>query len=158
MAIGTDALIGFAGTYDPVTVAGGTSAVTDQTMSASGDVVASGWTNDDDALLARMLLTWSYAAGSLNTNAGIHIYGRRLNIDGTDDEVQPTTTIRHNYLGSFDVTGLANSTTARFGTTIPLENFISSQIWEFYFFNDSGQSMTAGWVVEIQPQAPGPHP
>jgi hypothetical protein len=157
MAIGENATIEFFGTQDTVTLAGGTSAVTDTSFSASGDVVSGGWTNDDDARYAEMVLTFQYPSGTIDTG-GIHLYGRKLNIDGTDDEGQPDSSHGHKYMGSFATdSGLAATTDISAAVEIVLDNNHTSQIWEFYVENQCGVTMTAGWTLKITPKAIGPH-
>jgi hypothetical protein len=157
MAIGTDAAIDFFGTQDTVTVGTGTSAVSDGAFSASGDVVSGGWTNDDDAPIAEAVLTWQYASGTIT--GGIHLYARRMNVNGTADEPQPSLTCRRPYVGTFVLnTAQATTTDTTYAITIPLDNLYTSQVYEFYTENTSGVTMTAGWTVKITPKTLGPKP
>jgi len=157
MTIGTDAAIDFFGTPDTVTIGTGTSAVTNTSFSASGDVVSGGWANDDDAPLAIMVLTFQRASGTLSD--GIHLYLRLLNIDGTTDEPQPDSSYKHHYVGTFvPDPNQANATDTSYALgPFRLPNVYTSQTYEFYIENQCGQTMTAGWTLKITPITLGPH-
>lgn len=157
MAIGTDAAIHFFGTQDTVTVAGGTSAVTNTSFSASGDVVSGGWTNDDDAPMAAVVLKFQYPSGTIVAD-GIHLYYRLMNIDGTADEPQPDASHKQHYCGTFVTdAGQAATTDTYYAITIALPNTYTSQVYEFYVENQCDVTMTAGWTMKVTPLTIGPH-
>lgn len=159
MAIGTNDAIDKFGNQDTVTAGGGTSAVTNTSFSASGDVVSGGWTNDDDAPLAMFVLKFQYPSGTINS-AGIHLYARLMNIDGTNDEPQPDSGWPGHYLGTFitDENQLATSDTYySLGNPVRLPNSYTSQVYEFYVHNDCDVTMSAGWTIKITPVSVGPH-
>lgn len=159
MAISTDSVIDFFGTQDTVTAGGGTSAVTDGSFSASGDVVSGGWTNDDDAPDAGFVLKFQYPSGTIDTN-GIHLFARLMNVDSTNDEPQPDSNWENHYLGTFRTDAGLAATTDNYltlGHTARLPNHYTSQVYEFYVKNDCGVTMTAGWTLKIMPVSPGPH-
>ena len=156
MAIGTNDAIEKFGTQDTVTAAGGTSAVSNGAYSASGDVVSGGWTNDDDSDKAVAVLTFQYPSGTIVDT--IDLYGRRLNIDGAADEPQPDSGYPGKPLGSFRMdTNQAATTNTSYIIDIALPNAYTSQIWEFYLYNDSDVTMTAGWTLKITPKTYGAH-
>ena len=156
MAIGSNDGIEKFGTQDTVTAGGGTSAVSDGAWSASGDVVSGGWTNDDDADKAVAVLTFQYSTGTIQDT--IDLYGRRLNIDGTADEPQPDSGYPGKALGSFRIdTNQAASTSTSYIADIVIPNAYTSQVWEFYLYNDSNVAMSAGWTLKITPKTYGPH-
>lgn len=156
MAIGTNATVDSFGTQETVTVAGGTSQVLDTAFSASGDVVSGSWINTDDAKGAEIVLTFQYATGTIDVN-GIHLYARKMNIDGTSDQAQPDANYKHDYLGTFSTdSGMAATTDVPHPLIIPLKNGYSSQAYEFYIENDCGVTMTAGWTLKITTIAPAP--
>ena len=155
MTISTDDSIDKFGTEDTVTAGGGTSAVSDGAMAASSDVVS--WTNDDDAALAAFILTWQYPTGTIDGK--IFIHARSLNINGTLDEPQPTTSNRTGRIGTFDISpGQATTTNTPYKTICRLPNSETSSEYEFYPYNDSGVTMTAGWTMTVIPITSGPHP
>ncbi len=158
MAIAANDAIHKFGTQDTVTVAGGTSAVTDGSFSASGDVVASGWTNDDDAPLAIFVLKFQYPSGTI-VEDGIHLYARLMNIDGTNDEAQPDANYKQHYLDTFvpDTNLAATTDTYIASSIVALPNTVTSQVYEFYVENQSDVTMTAGWTIKITPLTYGPH-
>jgi len=157
MAISTNAAIDFFGTQDTVTVAGGTSAVSNDAFSASGDVVSGGWTNDDDAPDGTAVLTFQYPSGTISTD-GVNLVVRRMNIDGTADEAQPDSGYAGLSLGTFPIdANLAATTNTTTVLDIPLLNAYSSQVYEFYLENKLNVTMTAGWTLKITPKTLGPH-
>ena len=156
MAIGTDAAIEFFGTQDTL---GGTAtaAVANNafsTINATTGLVA--WTNDDDAIMAKVVLDANFSVAP-DANSLVNLYARPLNVQSTNDPIIPDATNPHVFMGSFP---LKDGTNAQF---IPLlisllaTNFQTSQVYEFYTENKSGQSMPAGWDVYILPTAIGPH-
>lgn len=154
MAIGTDAGIEFFGTQDTVTAGGGTSAVTDGSFSAGGDVVSGGWTNDDDALYASAVLTCTYSTAP-TAKTTVSLYARLMDINGTNDQLVPTANFPHVFLGAFP---LKDVTSAQYiPIDIGLPNTYTSQVYEFYIRNNGGQTMSAGWTLQITPKATGPH-
>lgn len=154
MAIGTGAAIEFFGTQDTVTAGGGTSAVTNGSFSAAADVVSGGWTNDDDAPLASVVLTCAYATAPTASSA-VNLYARLMNIDSTNDAITPDADNTHVYLGSFP---LDNTTSTQYiAIDVRLPNTYSSQVYEFYIENDGGQTMSAGWTLKVTPKTYGPH-
>lgn len=152
MAIGTDAAIEFFGTQDTVTAGGGTSAVSNDAFSVGADAAA--WTNDDDAVMATMvaMLDWATAP---NANSYVNLYARLMNIDGTNDQDVPDANYPHVFLGSFPINDV--TTNQYIAIEIGLPNTVSSQVYEFYVENKTGQTLQAGWTMKITPKAIGPH-
>lgn len=160
MAIGTDDAVLKFGTGDVVTAGGGTSAVTNTSFSASGDVVSGGWTNDDDAPLVSFLLKFQYPSGTIVAD-GIHLYARLINCNATAaaDEPQPDSGWKQHYLGTFVTdTGQAATTDTYYVLgNVSLPATESSQDYEFYVENQCDVTMTAGWTLTIIPITAGPH-
>lgn len=155
MAIGTDDAIEKYGTQDTVTVAGGTSTVANDAFSASGDVVSGGWTNDDDAVMASMVAFFDWNTTAPTANSAVNLYARLLDIDSTNDQDTPDANYQHVYLGSFPVNDVL--TNQYIPIEISLPNTKTSQVYEFYIENKTGQSIVAGWTLKITPKAIGPH-
>ncbi|MCP5010110.1 MAG: hypothetical protein GY942_09050 [Aestuariibacter sp.] len=153
MAIDTGSAIEKFGTKDAVDD-GTTSAISDGAMSAAADISA--WTNDDDAPIAKLILLFQYPSGTLRGNIDVHV--RPINIDGTDDSPQPTTSNKVGYAGSFEIDPDMSATTdVPYVCYVPLTPFStkSSQEYEFYLFNDSGVQVSANWDLDVVPSALG---
>jgi len=81
-------------------------------------------------------------------NKVIGLYARPLNIDGTSDAPTPTTTYAEKYIGSFVLQASAASTDQYltvFAEGLPKEA-------EYYLYNLSGQTITAGWTLKVTPR------
>ncbi len=150
MAIGTDSAIEFFGTPD--TLGTSSSAVADAAFSVAGDL--STWTNDDDAITANVVLLANYSVAP-DASSSINLYVRPLNIVSTNDQEIPDANFQHSYVGSFPVNDV---TTAQYiSINISLPNTVTSQQYEFYVENVTGQSLPAGWDIYVVPKAIGPH-
>lgn len=150
MAIGTDSAIEYFGTQD--TLGSSTAAVADAAFSVAGDVV--NWTNDDDALMASVVLLANYSVAP-DVNTSINLYLRPLDVQSTNDGETPDANFQHVYAGSFPVNDV---TTAQYITIqISLPNNSTSQIYQMYLENSTGQSLPAGWDLFITPKTIGPH-
>ena len=150
MAISTDASIEFFGTQD--TLGTSSAAVADAAFSIAGDL--STWTNDDDAITANVVLLANYSVAP-DANSSINLYLRPLNIQSTNDQEIPDANFQHTYVGSFPVNDV---TTAQYiSINISLPNTVTSQQYEFYVENVTGQSLPAGWDIYVVPKAIGPH-
>lgn len=150
MALTADSTIEEFGTKDPVDD-GTTSAVSDGAMSASADISA--WTNTDDVASVMLTLLWQYASGTIDGSINIHV--RPINVDGTNDTPQPTTTDQLGYVGSFNIaTAQAATTDTAYTKIITLVPFATktSQEYEFYLFNDSGVAISANWDLDVTPK------
>lgn len=150
MAIEQNDLIDKFGTQD--VVSGTTSAIANNGFSVAGDVSA--WTNDDDAPAAVAVLSCTFGtAPTLGSN--VNLYARPLNVVSTTDQVSPSASFLHTFLGAFPVDDV---TTAQLITLeIPLPNAITSQQYEFYLENRAGQTISAGWSLYITPKTLGLH-
>ncbi len=150
MAITTDSAIEVFGTQD--TIGTSSSAVADAAYSVAADL--STWTNDDDAPVASVTLLANFSvAPTANTN--INLYLRLLNVQSTNDADVPDANFQHVYAGSFP---LNDVTTAQYITIdIVLPNGKTSQEYEFYVENLSGQSLPAAWDIFVTPKTIAPH-
>ena len=159
MAIGTDAAIQFFGTQDEVTVAS-PGAVANGALSAAGDV--SDWTNDDDAPLAMFVLVLQDLSGAATAGDTIDLYCKPLDVVNTSGDHQgPTSTLKTIYLGSFAVDSVDPAATDDNYVLGPvaLPNTKTSQIYEFYIFNNltTVGIDAADWELWITPLTYGPH-
>ena len=150
MAISTDAAIHFFGTQD--TLGTSSAAVADAAFSVAGDL--STWTNDDDAPQASVVLLANYSSAP-DAGSVINLYLRPLNIQSTNDQDIPDANFQHAYVGGFPVNDV---TTAQYvAIEISLPNTVTSQQYEFYVENQTGQSLPAGWDIYVTPKTIGPH-
>lgn len=149
MAIATGAAVEFFGTQD--TLGTSSAAVADAAFSIAGDL--STWTNDDDAPMASVTLLANFSVAP-TANTSVNLYLRLLDVQGTNDGTVPDANFQHTYVGSFP---LNDSTIAQYITIdIGLPNSVTSQQYEFYVENQSGQSLPAGWDIYVTPKAIGP--
>ena len=150
MAIGTGSLIEFFGTQD--TLGTTSSAVADAAFSVAADL--STWTNDDDAPRASVTILANFSVAP-TANTVLNLYLRPLDIQSTNDQDVPDANFTHIYVGSFP---LNDVTTAQYiSIDISLPNAYTSQQYEFYVENKSGQSLPAGWDIYVTPKTYGPH-
>ena len=158
MAISTDSSIEFLGTQDKIS-ATSTSAITNGSYSGSSDVISGNWTNDDDALYAKIIMEWQYASGTISSGARFTVFARLMNIQGTEDMNQPDANFEHYFLGNIPVDEGLGTSTNEFTRPIivRLPNLVTSQVYQFYFKNVTGVTVSAGWDAWITPSAAGPH-
>lgn len=150
MAIGTDSAVEFFGTQD--TLGTSSAAVADDAFSIAGDL--STWTNDDDAPMAAVILLANFSVAPA-ANSSINLYLRLLDFQSTNDGDVPDANNQHVYAGSFP---LNDVTTAQYiPIQISLPNVKTSQQYEFYVENKSGQSLPLGWDIFVTPKTIGPH-
>lgn len=150
MAIATGAAVEFFGTQD--TLGTSSAAVANAAFSVAGDL--STWTNDDDAPMASVTLLANFSVAP-TANTSVNLYLRLLNVQSTNNGAVPDANFQHTYVGSFP---LNDSTIAQYITIdIGLPNSVTSQQYEFYVENSSGQSLPAGWDIYVTPKAIGPH-
>ncbi len=119
-------------------------------FSVIGDVLQ--YSNADDAPEAHMVMI-ATLAGALTDSGSIGIYGRRIDVQSTNDENVPTLSSPYEFLGSFPcgVGDASQDRTAR----ITLSGAYSGQFWEFYFKNNTPQDLTS-FRVWITPVTTGP--
>jgi hypothetical protein len=150
MAISTGAAVEFFGTQD--TLGTSSAAVANAAFSIASDL--STWVNDDDAPMASVTLLANFAVAP-TANTSVNLYLRLLDVQSTNDGTVPDANFQHTYVGSFP---LNDSTIAQYITIdIGLPNAKTSQNYEFYVENSSGQSLPAGWDIYVTPKAIGPH-
>lgn len=150
MAIGTDAFVEFYGTQDAI----GTSSasVADAAFSIAGDL--STWTNDDDAPFAAIVFSGTFSVAP-DANSVVELYVRMLNIVSTNDEDIPDANNAAGFLGTF---ALNDVTSAQYRQIlVKLPSGKTSAELEFYIRNSGGQTLSAGWDINVTPIAIGPH-
>lgn len=158
MAIASNSLIDFFGTQDLITHATTAGAITDGSFSVvqAADVLP--WTNDDDAPTCVMVLKCQFATLPTDGNK-INIYARKLNVQSTNDSPVPDAVNLDQFIGSFTVDGTIAVTNDSWLVTnwLTLPNHITSQIYEMYIENKTGQTITSGWTMYVTPVTKGPH-
>lgn len=150
MAISTNSLIEFFGTQD--TLGTSSSAVANNAFSVAADL--STWTNDDDAPRATVVLSCTFTVAP-TANSVINLYLRLLDIQSTNDQPVPDANFTHVYVGSFPVNDVTTAQYIPIDITLP--NSQTSQQYEFYVENKTGQSLPAGWDIYVTPKTYGPH-
>jgi len=76
-------------------------------------------------------------------------------VQSTNDQDVPDANFGHVFVGSFP---LNDVTTGQYiSIDIALPNTVTSQQYEFYVENQSGQSLPAGWDIYVTPKTIGPH-
>ena len=94
-------------------------------------------------VLADAVLSGTFAVAPVASQS-VHLYRRDMNIKGVSAAPAPLASNKNIYVGSFilstDVTQTINL------PAIPL-----SPDCEFYIENDSGQTLNAGWTLDIKP-------
>ena len=150
MAIGTDSTIVFTGTQDTVTST--TSSVADGAYSVSGDITT--WTADDDAPDAAITLASTFASAP-DVGSVVLLFARKMNVEGTNDDNEPSDNFQHTYLGLFSLDAV---TSEQFCTIdISMQVYKSSSEYDFYIKCMAGQTMSAGWDAYPTPKTLGPH-
>ena len=90
-----------------------------------------------------------------DANSVVNLYLRPLDVQSTNDGTVPDANFQHMYAASFP---LNDSTVAQYITVdIALPNAYTSQQYEFYVENKSGQSLPAAWDIYVTPKTIGPH-
>lgn len=150
MAISTNAAVEFFGTQDTVT--GSSSSVAIAAFSVAGDVTA--WANDDDAPMANVVFTGTFAAAP-SANSVVNLFARAMNVDSTTDTEIPSANNLSGHLGAFLLRDTTSAQTHSIDVRLP--NAKSSAEYEFYIQNLSGQSLNSGWTLKVTPKTFGPH-
>jgi len=143
-----DIIDSFGAVDDVINATGSTSAVTDTSLSVAGDLTA--WTNDEDSKKAAVTIKWQYPSGTIDAGASINLYCRKMNVQSTNDESTIDASNKKHFLGSAQVDeGLATATDDYITFDIDLENWITSSVYEFFWENNTGVSISAGWAAWI---------
>ena len=147
MAIGTDAAIEFFGTQDAVTTTGASTA--DGVVTSAGS-----WTNDDDAPMASAVLNVNYSVAP-TAGTAVNLYARIMNVQSTNDPEAPATTYLNTFIGAFPVNAV--TTSQFYAIEVALPNTATSQVYDFYIENQTGQTIPVNWGLWITPKTIGPH-
>lgn len=149
MAIGTNDPIEKFGTQDDL--ASSSASVADGSFSIASDLAQ--WTNDDDAVIASIILE-STISVTPTANSKVRLFARLMAFEGTNDQGIPEADFPHVHLGDFPI--MTQTGIQRTAIEIGLPNVEASQVYEFYIQNNSGQTMSAGWTLFITPKSIGP--
>jgi len=155
MTIGTNDFIDKFGTQDRIDDTS-TSSIANDAFSVAADIAT--WTNDDDAPFCVMVLMCQWATAP-DDGSIINIYARKLNVEGTNDSPAPSTANQDQIIGFFTVDGDVATATDAYHVTdwMTLPNHYSSQQYDFYLENKTGQTISANWDMWITPVTKGPH-
>jgi len=156
MTIGADALIDFFGTQAAIDD-GSTSSIADGAFSVAADITTR--TNGDDAPSSSYILQCQFATLP-DDNSTIDLFARKLNIESTNDSPEPDAVNLSQRVGSFTVDGTIAVTNDMFLPTnwLTLPNMKSSQEYDYYLGNNTGQTISANWELFENPSTKGPHP
>jgi len=158
VTIGTGDLVNKAGTQTLVSAAS-PSSVASAAFSASGDVASSGWTNTDSVPFAAFALKCQWATVTGVANKVINLYARAMDIQSTNDAVQPSANRKGTLIGWFVVYAASTGTDYWFnieGGYVPLPELAEGQVYEFYLENLTGQTISANWALYARPLTRGP--
>lgn len=151
MAIGTDAAIEFFGTTDDLDST--SAAVSNNTFSVVGDLAS--WVNDDNAPSAAVVGLFTFSVAPTASSL-ILLYARPLNIaDTTKDADAPNANIQREFLGAFVLDAVTTEQVIAIQVALP--NSKLDQEFEIYVENQGGQTISAGWSLQITPKTIGPH-
>ena len=153
MAITVNDAIDKFGTQEEVTVLGSPvpPAVSNGAFSTAASV--NQWTNTDDAPGAVFVGKFNYSSAP-TANGTVELYARLLNIQSTNDMTAPDSNFQQVFLGSFplnDATGNQYSV-----LEADLLNTKSNQVYEFYLYNNAGQTLSSSWQLWVTPKTVGP--
>jgi hypothetical protein len=150
MAFATGAAIdGFQGTFDGIDSS--SSAVSGNAFSVAADV--STWTNTENAQQAALSMVVTFAT-QVAVGDHINVYGRRMNVNGTTDEVEPSASYRHPLCGVLPIG--PGTSSQQINGIIDLPNMEAAQEYDFYFEVVSSQTMSSGWTAHINNKATEP--
>jgi len=156
MAFATDDLIDKFGTLS-ADLGNTTSAVTDNDMSdGTNDLDA--FTNTEDASWCLCILIGQWATLPTDQTA-FHVHARRMSVQSTNDAPLPLEGVNlGEFIGSIPVDGNVAVTTDTLMVSkwLRLPNSKSSQIYNFYLENQSGQTLSAGWEFYVSTVGMGP--
>lgn len=154
MTIATNDLVDKFGTLASVDD-GSTSSISNGTFSVAADIGA--WTNTDDVRECSFVFKCQFSTVTGVVNKLINIYARPINIQSTNDPVTPGTSRYAGCIGAFIVYAASTGTDYFFESNrCSLPNMKSGQEYEFYFENQTGQTVSSGWAAWIMPITPGP--
>ena len=129
-------------------------AVLINSFSAQTDLLS--WENTEDLPTAGIVGLFTFSTAPSASSPMLLLYARPLNIDGGDSADIPSANVQREFLGIFSLaprTGLQK---------IPLVASLlalkSAQTFEFYVENQSGETLDAGWSLQITPTTVGPKP
>jgi hypothetical protein len=151
MAISTDTLVDFFGTQDLVTETS-TPSLGSSGFTSTAAIV--NWTNDDDAPEAAVVFrgTWNTAPGS---GEAVLLYSRMAAISSAaEDMTIPSTTNKQKLLGSFSVD--ASTEIQVLPAVVGLPNMEASQVYQFFLENQTAQSLSSNWTLNVTPRTQGP--
>ena len=121
------------------------------TAGATSDVTT--WTNSENVREARLVIKLDFATNPV-ADEKCYFHMRRLNIQSTNDEEEPSANYDGAFVGSVEVA--ASTSDQWFVIDIPLVNVVASQEYDLYMYNDTSANTTALWQVWIMDITTGP--
>jgi len=155
MTITTDASIDFFESTVGTAIDTGSNTIADGAFSAgTSDIIS--WTNTDDAPYAVFTLEID-TTSARSANRTIGLYAKMMNITGTaaHDAATPDATHPHTFIGNFYPDDSADAQFMPGDFYLP--NTVTQQVYEFYLWNNCGQTLLAGWELWVMSKSRGPH-
>lgn len=123
-----------------------TGSIADAAFSSAGDVVQ--FTNTERSPNCVMVMRCQFATVPASGTI-INIYARKMNIFGTNDSPVPNVNNLDQIIGHFTInSSVATNTDAYLPTNwMTLPDHFDAQVYEFYFQNLTGQTITGAWSV-----------
>ena len=142
MAISTGAAVEEFGTQTAVITTAGT--VSGTAITPSSDSTT--FTNTDNAVSAAFVFVGSYTVAP-DLNSSVDLYAQLLDVQSTNDTVEPTATYLNQYISSFPLIDATGSQTLSIIAGLP--NVKAAQQYNFFIVNNAGQTLSAGANVYI---------
>lgn len=121
--------------------------LSNNTMSAASSATYNRDTDGGGYPDAEIVLAVAFGTAP-TVNTTLDLYARELDIDGTNDAVAPTTTYKRRFICSFPV---FNQTATQYIKALAFE---VPPLSEFYLHNNAtGQTVSAGWTLNIKPRS-----
>lgn len=154
MTIGVGAAINHFGTRAAIHD-GVTQAVVDGAY--SNDALS--WVNTDDVQSVSMAFIWSWltASGTLSANPSISVFARLMAVDGSGNDASiPDDNYQEIFIGTITLDGALAAETVQYtpAVALPLPLLNTQQEIQFYFKNNTGVTVNAGWDWDAAPNAP----
>lgn len=153
MSLSALSIIDSFGTQDEVSVASPTQ-ISDGSFSLDSDITE--WSNSDNAPSAAFVLQCQFSS-TPDDGSTINLYARRMDVQGVNNSPKPSAVNKDQFIGQFFIDGDLVVDTDSYLVTgwLQLNNHSSSQPYEFYIENLTGQTISSGWSLFTTPVTRG---
>lgn len=153
MTIGTDDVVLKSDAIVDLASSSGT--VANDVFSVAGDEAQ--WTNSVEAPLMSLMLECTFATAP-TTNTNVLLYFRKMSIDGSNHAQVPDDDFQETYITAFPLENINTIQRVMIGP-LAVPNYKDDSVFELYIKNNgTGQTMSAGWRIEVTPHAHGAKP